>query len=184
MASKICALILRLWGWKIEGDYPHHIDKLMIVPVPHTSNWDFPVGILLRNAVKADIRFVAKSSLFKPPFGFIFRWLGGTPVERSRRTNFVDAMIAVYEREGRFHTTIAPEGTRYRVDKFKTGFYYIAKGAGAHILPIRFDWGRKTLTWGEPFPPSENIETDIARLNAFFKGVIGRIPENGYLYDG
>ena len=183
MAQKISAFILRLWGWKIEGEYPHHLDRVMVVPIPHTSNWDFPVGILLRSAVGADVKFVAKSSLFKPPFGWLFRWLGGVPVERSRRNRFVDSMVEVYEREGRFHTCMAPEGTRSKVDQLKTGFYYIARGAGAHILPVRFDWGTMTLRWGEPFLPSENIGGDMARLRDFFKGVQGKIPENGFLFD-
>ena len=183
MISKLCAFILRIWGWKIKGDYPHHLDRIVIVPIPHTSNWDFPIGILIRNAEKANIKFIAKSSLFKPPFGWIFHALGGVPVERSRRNRFVDSMVEVFEREKRLHTCIAPEGTRKRVDKLKSGFYHIAKGAKAYILPIAFDWGKMTLTWGEAFRPSENIEDDIERLNVFFKGVEGRIPENGYRYN-
>ena len=163
MTSKISALILRLWGWKLKGNYPHHLARVVIVPIPHTSNWDFPVGVLLRSAAKADVKFVAKASLFKPPFGWVFKLLGGVPVERSKSTRFVDSMVKVYEREKTFHTCIAPEGTRSKVEKLKSGFYYIAKGAGAHILPVAFDWGTKTLEWGEPFLPSENIEDDIAR---------------------
>lgn len=183
MFSKISAFILKLWGWKLKGDYPHHLDRVVIVPIPHTSNWDFPVGVLLRSASKADVKFVAKDSLFKPPFGWIFRALNGVPVERSRRNRFVDSMVEVFEREKRFHTCIAPEGTRSKVDKLKSGFYYIAKGANAHILPVAFDWGTMTLEWGTPFPPSENIDADIERLHEFFKGVKGKVPENGYLYD-
>ena len=184
MTQKISALILRLWGWKIEGDYPHHLSRVVIVPVPHTSNWDFPVGILLRSAAGADVKFVAKASLFRPPFGWLFRAMNGVPVERGRRSRFVESMVQVYKREKNFHTCIAPEGTRGKVAKLKSGFHFIAKGAGAHILPVAFDWGTMTLRWGEPFLPGEKKEDDVARLEAFFKGVKGKIPENGYMFEG
>lgn len=184
MLSKLSALILRLWGWKIEGDYPHHLPKVLLLGLPHTSNWDFPVGVLLRSAMKLDVQFIAKSNLFKPPFGWFFRWLGGVPVERNRRTNFVDTMVEVFNREERFHTLIAPEGTRKKVDKLKTGFYYIAKGANVPLLPLCLDWGTKTLIWKDLIYLTDDMEADMARIDDIFRSVSGHTPENGYLYSG
>lgn len=184
MLSKISALLLRLWGWKIEGRYPKELPKVMLIVIPHTSNWDFPLGILVRSAIEADIKFIAKSSLFKPPFGWLFRWLGGYPVERSRSTNFVQTMSEIYNRETYFHTVIAPEGTRSKVNKLKTGFYYIAKAGGAAIAMCRFDWGKKVVKFSEPIYPTDNLDADFSRIEDFFKGVKGKRPEMGYLYEG
>ena len=131
--------VLKLIGWKVVGQFPHHLDKYLIIAIPHTSNWDFPLGILIRTSLDIDIRFIGKSSLFKPPFGFLFRWLGGIPVNRLSRNNFVDKMVEVIQREDKFITVIAPEGTRAKAKKLKSGFYYIAKGAEIPIVMIQFD---------------------------------------------
>lgn len=176
-------IILRLLGWKIKGRYPNELPKVMLIVIPHTSNWDFPLGILVRSAIRANIQFVGKASLFKPPFGWLFRWLGGYPVERSRSTNFVQMMVDIYNREAYFHTVISPEGTRKKVDKLKTGFYYIAKGGNAAIVMCRFDWGKHEIVFSEPFYPTDDIEADFKKIDAYFKGVKGRRPALGYLYD-
>lgn len=183
MLSKLSALILRLWGWKIKGDYPRHLPKVLVIAIPHTSNWDFPVGILLRSAVKANIRFIGKSSLFRWPFGGLMRWMGGVPVQRSQRSHFVQTMVGVFDREKSFHTCIAPEGTRGKVDQLKSGFYHIAKGANVPIVMVRFDWGTKTLTWSEPYFVGDDLDAEIARIDAFFAGAVGRVPEKGYQYN-
>ncbi len=184
MLSAISAFILRLWGWKINGRYPNELPKVMLIVIPHTSNWDFPLGILVRSVIRGDIKFIAKSSLFKPPFGWLFRWLGGYPVERKRSTNFVQTMSEIYNKEPYFHTVIAPEGTRGKVDKLKTGFYYIAKGGGAAIVMCRFDWGKREILFSEPFYPTDDMEADFEVIHNFFKGVKGKRPEMGYLYEG
>jgi 1-acyl-sn-glycerol-3-phosphate acyltransferase len=183
MLSKICHFILRLIGWRIEGRYAAELPKVIIIVIPHTSNWDFPLGLLVRATLKTDIRFIAKSSLFKPPFGWLFHWLGGYPVERKRSTNFVQMMTDIYQKEPRFHTVIAPEGTRSRVDKLKTGFYHIAVGGGAAIVMCRFDYARKVVEFREPFFPSGDIETDFKVINDYFRGVRGKNPKQGYLYE-
>jgi len=184
MLGTISAALLRLWGWTIKGQYPKELAKGMLIVIPHTSNWDFPLGILVRSAIRSDIKFIAKSSLFKPPFGWMFRWLGGHPVERDRSTNFVQTMVDTYNREPYFHTVIAPEGTRGKVEKLKTGFYHIAKGANAAIVMCRFDWGKREVVFSEPFYPTENQNADFEKINDYFRGVKGRRPEMGYLYEG
>ncbi|MBK9013463.1 MAG: 1-acyl-sn-glycerol-3-phosphate acyltransferase [Saprospiraceae bacterium] len=184
MASSICIFILRIFGWRIEGRYASELPKVIIIVVPHTSNWDFPLGLLVRVTLKTKIRFIAKSSLFKPPFGWLFWWLGGYPVERNRSTNFVQTMTEIYRKEPKFHTVIAPEGTRSRVDKLKTGFYHIAVGGGAAIVMCRFDWGRKVVEFREPFFPTGNIEADFKMIDDYFRGVKGKNPAQGYLYEG
>lgn len=184
MFSRISNFLLRLFGWKVEGRYASELPKVVIIVVPHTSNWDFPLGMLVRATLKTDIKFIAKSSLFRPPFGWFFRWLGGYPVERSKRTNFVQMMVGIYRKEPRFHTVIAPEGTRSKVEKLKTGFYHIALGGGAAIVMCRFDWENKTVEFREPFSPTGNKEADFKVIDDYFRGIHGRRPEQGYLYEG
>ena len=127
MFSQISKSILSLLGWKFIGDYPHDIDKKIIIVVPHTSNWDFPLGLLIRSALKAKIHFIGKASLFKPPHGIIFKALGGFPVKRGKNYNQVDQIVNYYNQREKFTLTIAPEGTRKKVDKLKTGFYHIVR---------------------------------------------------------
>jgi 1-acyl-sn-glycerol-3-phosphate acyltransferase len=184
MLSSISVFLLRLFGWRVLGRYPAELPKVIIVVVPHTSNWDFPLGLLVRATLKTDIRFIGKSSLFRPPFGWFFRWLGGYPVEQHRRTNFVKMMTEIYQEEPRFHSVIAPEGTRSRVERLKTGFYHIAVGGGAAIVLCRFDWGRKVVEFREPFFPSGNMEADFQLIDDYFRGIKGKHPSQGYLYEG
>ncbi len=181
MLSVISKSILRLLGWKITGRYPHELNKFIIVVMPHTSNWDFPLGLLVRSALKArNIKFVAKDSLFKPPFGAIFRALGGYPIDRSGGLGYVDAVVKIIKREPKFVLTVTPEGTRSKVDKLKTGFYYIALGAEVPLVLVSFDYGKKEVAWSKPFYPTGDKEKDFAEILKFFKGAKGKHPELGY----
>lgn len=183
MMSRFCTFLLRLFGWRVTGRYASELPKVIIIVVPHTSNWDFPLGLLVRATLKTDIRFIAKSSLFKPPFGWLFYWLGGYPVVRTRSTNFVQMMTEIYQKEPRFHTVIAPEGTRKKVDHLKTGFYHIAMGGGSAIVMCRFDWERKVVEFREPFFPTGDIEADFVIIEDYFRGIKGKNPTLGYLYE-
>jgi 1-acyl-sn-glycerol-3-phosphate acyltransferase len=165
--------ILQQLGWRII--HPDPMPRQYIVAVvPHTSNWDFPLGLLVRSAMGEDIKFIGKSSLFRWPFGGLFRWLGGYPVDRSRRTNFTEAVAEIFQREPDFRIAIAPEGTRSKVDKLKTGFYYIAKEAGVPLILCAFDYGKKEVRFGEPFYPTDDAEADFAFIHDYWKGVRGR----------
>lgn len=176
----ISKLLLRLWGFKIEGHYPREIPKLVLIEFPHTSNWDFPLGLLVRSALKLDIKYVAKASLFRFPFGALFRWWGGYPVDRSKSANFVDAVVHIFNEKERFAIILTPEGTREKVDKLKTGFYYIALGAKVPILMVKFDWSRKIVSFSEPFYPTGNYDVDIIKILDYYKGAKGYHPELAY----
>lgn len=176
----ISRAILSLFGWKIEGEFRHDIPKKILVVVPHTSNWDFPLGILVRSAVRANIQFIGKDSLFKPPHGFIFRWLGGVPVDRSKSNNFVDNMIRTYNSHEKLTTVIAPEGTRKKVDRLRTGFYHIAVGAGIPMILTQFDFEHKVVRFREPFYPTGDKEADFKVIYDYFRGIKGKHPELGF----
>jgi 1-acyl-sn-glycerol-3-phosphate acyltransferase len=180
MLSQLSAWIFRIWGWKIVNDVPRDRAKFIIAVGPHTSNWDFPVGVLTRSSRHIDLQWAGKSTLFKWPYGFFFRWVGGVPVERSRRTNFVDAVVKEFAERDHFWLTVAPEGTRKRVDKFKTGFYYIAKGANVPIVFCVFNWEKREVFFDpELFWPTDDVEKDMDFLWNYFKGIQGAVPENG-----
>jgi len=182
MWSALSTFILKLIGWRTEtATWPLPSSYILIV-IPHTSNWDFPLGLLVRSSLKLNVRFAGKDSLFKPPFGGLLRWMGGYPVDRSKRTNFVDAVVDVFKEDKNFALCIAPEGTRSKVDKLKTGFYYIAKGAGVPILLCKFDYAAKVVSLSAPFYATDDAEADFEFIKNYYRGVRGKNPEQGFAY--
>jgi 1-acyl-sn-glycerol-3-phosphate acyltransferase len=168
-----------LLGWKIVGSFPPELKKYVVAVGPHTSNWDFVVGLAARSILRLQhAKFLGKSQLFRPPFGWLFRALGGYPVERTKSQDMVDQVAAIIKSHDTFILAVAPEGTRRKVDRLRTGFYYIARAAGIPVIPVGFDFGRKAVIIGDPIWPTA-IENDMATLVAFFAGVKGRNPELG-----
>ena len=182
MIARISKWILKIFGWKIEVELDEFPPKYVIIVVPHTSNWDFPKGLLLRKAYNQDIKFAAKDALFKWPLGPIMKALGGYPVNRQANTNMTQAIIDIFNSKETFKLNIAPEGTRSKVDKLKTGFYYIAKGANVPIIMCKFDYGNKILSFSKPFYTSDDMEADFKKIDDYFKGVVGKYPEKSYRY--
>ena len=169
-------LLYKLWGWKTVGVFPKDLKKYIIIGVPHTHWLDFPLGILVKWAESLPANYVGKASLFKPPFGFIFRWLGGAPVDRSKRTNMVDAIVNIFNSREKFILGMSPEGTRKKVTTWKTGFYYIAKGANVPIVMATLDFQNKQVKISEPYYTTDSKENDFKHFHNYFKGVQGKIP--------
>jgi len=172
--------LFTIMGWKISGGFPENLKKYIIAVAPHTSNWDFFVGVAARSILRIQkARFLGKSTLFKPPFGFVFRWLGGYPVDRSKSEDKVAQAVALFNAHDEFILAIAPEGTRKKVERLKTGFYYIARNAGVPIIPVGFDFKEKLIKIGEPLYPGEHIDSDMLILRDFYRKVTGRNPALG-----
>ena len=167
-------------GWKLHGEFPVHLKKCVVAVVPHTSWHDFYIGILVRNVWRVEINFVGKKSLFKAPHGWYFRWMGGTPIDRTKSTDFVTATANIFGEKDVFRLALAPEGTRKKVQKLKTGFYYIAKAAKVPIVLVAFDFENKQVKVAEPFLTSDDLEADFKKINAFFKGVKGKVTAYSY----
>lgn len=181
MFRAISKFLLRFFGWKIITEYEELPKKYVIIVVPHTSNWDFPIGLMVRSAMQLNTKYVGKDSLFKnPAVGAVMRWLGGYPVDRSKSNNFVDAVVDLFNSKEEFAITIAPEGTRKKVDKLKTGFYYIALGAKVPIIMVKFDWGKKIIGFSRPFFPTGDKDADFEFITSYFRGAKGRVPENSF----
>lgn len=168
-----------VWGWRVVGPVPT-IPKYLIVVAPHTSNWDFLIGVLFRKFTDGfDPKYVAKKDLFVWPIGFIFRGLGGFPVERSKNTNFVDSLVNVYNTEEKFATTITPEGMRKYNGKWKTGFYHVAKNANIPIVRIAFDYGSMQVIFSEPYTVTKGVDETIDEFKEYYSQYIGKNPEDG-----
>ena len=180
LGQRFSRWILRLFGWTV-ANYPEpRPPKLIIAVVPHTSNWDFPIGLLTRRAVGVDIKFLGKHSLFIPPFGWLFRWLGGYPVDRRKRTNLVDSVVDIFNQHDEFVISIAPEGTRKKVDALRTGFYYIARKAGIPILLCSFNYQIRTVLFGPLFYSGPDPEKDLKEISDYFRGIPGKYPEKSF----
>ncbi len=181
MKKAICRFLFeKVWGFRFDPVYPTAVKKSVIVIFPHTSNWDFLIGVLTRPSIDLNAKFVGKSSLFKFPFGGFMRWLGGVPVDRSKHNNFVDAVAALYKNSDDLKIGIAPEGTRGKVTSLKTGFYYIALKAEVPLVMCKFDFGKKIVGFSDPFYPTGDFEKDLPQILAYFKGVKGKIHEKAY----
>ena len=169
-------ILFRLFGWKLINDFPHDTKKYLVIAAPHTSWMDFPIAILARMASGTMINFIGKGSLFKGPFGFIFRLLGGIPVDRSQNNNLVDSIVALFNSKEDFRLGLSPEGTRKKVAKWKTGFYYIAKGANVPVVMASLDFGNKQIKISKAYTITDNKEADFTYFHAFFSQVKGKNP--------
>jgi 1-acyl-sn-glycerol-3-phosphate acyltransferase len=172
-------LFFKLMGWKIVGGIDPNLKKCVMMVMPHTSAHDFYLGIFTRGITGLEMNWVGKKELFRFPLGIYFRYMGGEPLDRSGGLNKVDSIAAIFDKKDTFRLAVAPEGTRKKVSELKTGFYYIALKANVPIVPVSFDFGRKQVHLGQPLNPSGNIEQDLTILKEHYKGVLGKIPENG-----
>jgi 1-acyl-sn-glycerol-3-phosphate acyltransferase len=171
-----CMLTLKFWGWKAEGKLPGD-PKFVLIAVPHTSNWDFPIMMAIAFKLKAKIYWMGKNSLFRKPFGTLFRWLGGIPIDRSRSANTVDSMIAVFNASERLIVIIPPSGTRKRVSQWKSGFYHIANGAGIPVVMGYLDYPAKRGGIGPAILPTGDISRDMAAIRHFYADIEGKYPQ-------
>ena len=176
----ISKLIFWLFGWKIAGEVPP-LKKFVVIMAPHTSGDDFFIGMCAKFILGIKFKYLGKAEIFKPPFGFIFRWLGGIPVERSSSHNLVEQVVKQFEENEHFILALSPEGTRAYVPKWKTGFYYIALYAKVPIVLGFINFETKTAGIGPTFYPTGDIDKDIETIKDFYRPIKGKYPELGIL---
>ncbi|MDO1511702.1 1-acyl-sn-glycerol-3-phosphate acyltransferase [Maribacter confluentis] len=167
-------IYFRLLGWKIKGRFPSELKKFVLIVVPHTSWWDFLLGLLVRKVWDEEINYIGKKSLFDSPFGWFFRWTGGAPIDRSKTNDTVKATAQIFNEREKFRLSLSPEGTRKKVEKWKTGFYFIAKTAHVPIVLVAFDYGKKEIRLSKPEYPTDDQVLDFKKYHAFFDGVEGK----------
>jgi 1-acyl-sn-glycerol-3-phosphate acyltransferase len=163
-------------GWKVINDFPD-LKKYVIIAAPHTSWQDFPIALMTKYIKSLKVNFIGKASLFKPPFGFIFRWLGGAPIDRSKSNDKVKAIVDLFNAHEQFVLGMSPEGTRQKVDQWKTGFYYIAKGAKVPIVMATLDFQHKQIKISDPYYLTDDLGFDFKQFHQYFDGVVGKHPE-------
>jgi 1-acyl-sn-glycerol-3-phosphate acyltransferase len=174
-SQKAGILLLSLFGWRIVGSVPN-VAKAVIIAAPHTSNWDFVLGMVAMFAVGIQVSWLGKHTFFRWPAASFLRWLGGIPVDRRSSHGVVTQIVAEFKQRDTFILGIAPEGTRKKVRQWKTGFYHIAYGANVPIVPIAFDYGRKVVSIGPAMLPGGDITVDMSFIQSFYQGVAGRNP--------
>ena len=167
MLGALLTWVFHRFGWKLVGPHPT-VPKALWLVAPHTTNWDFPIGLWIRHEMGIYIGFLAKSSLFTWYSGWLFRGLGGTPVYRNKSNNFVEAVAETFARHSSLHVSIAPEGTRGDVDKLKSGFYYMAHRANVPLVLVGFNWPTRRVTISEPIYLTGNYQEDMRPVYAFY----------------
>ncbi len=175
--SHLSKWLLNLLGWTLHADYPG-VEKYVVIAAPHTSNWDFPLGILAARAMKLELRWMGKHTLFKGPFGWLFRAMGGIPVNRGQDQNHIRQMTELFDRSPKLVLGLAPEGTRSKTDHWKTGFHYIARAARVPIVMGYLDYGHKQVGIGGGFYPGNDIHADFDLIREFYKHRQGKHPQN------
>ena len=176
-------ILTHFLGWEIKGNSTFSklkIKKAILIAAPHTHWMDLFLGILIRGSVGFKSSFIAKKELFFFPLKIFLKLIGGIPVNRSKKNNTVNEIVNIFNQRKEFMLSLAPEGTRQKVSKFKTGFYYIAKEAGIPIIMITMDYSNKQSLISDPFYPTKNFKDDLNFIESFFDGVEGKVKEYSF----
>ncbi|MBI3117538.1 MAG: lysophospholipid acyltransferase family protein [Candidatus Hydrogenedentes bacterium] len=176
LARGVARLYMRITGWHLEGE-PPSMPKCVITAAPHTSNWDFVYSLAVCWSANVNIYWMGKDTLFPWGFGWLMKWFGGIPVDRTRGHNVAKQALHAYRTSERLMIIIPPEGTRKKVDCWKRGFYLIAKSAGIPIVMGYLDYAKKAGGFSPAIWPSGNVEADLAKMQEFYDQITGRYPD-------
>ena len=166
-------MLMRLSGWQFEGVLPD-VPKVVIAVAPHTTNWDFVIGVMALWALDIKISFLGKHTLFRGPFGKWMRSIGGIPIHRDSTHGVVGDVVHAFSRSDRMVLALAPEGTR-RLDKgFKMGFLHIAHGANVPVLLAYFDFSRKVIGFGPLLSTTGDVTHDMKFVLNFYRPIRGK----------
>lgn len=168
---------LKLMGWSAQGEPLLH-QRCVLIAAPHTSNWDFPLMLMIVLKLRLRIFWMGKHTLFPFPFGWLMKWLGGIPIDRKASHNVVNETVKQYRENDELIVLIPPEGTRAKVDRWKTGFYHIAKNAKVPILLGYVDSENKVAGFADFFTPTGNMEEDMLEIRKFYNEKTGIIIKN------
>jgi 1-acyl-sn-glycerol-3-phosphate acyltransferase len=171
-SSSFARATLRLFGWSVI-DVANRPRRAVIVGYPHTSNWDFPVGMLAAAALELDAHWAGKNTLFWAPLGIFMRWLGGIPIDRSAPAGTVEQLVAEFARNQRFALIVTPEGTRSQTPGWKSGFYRIAREAGVPLVLGAIDGRRREIGLIACFELSDDAEADMRAIARHYEGRVG-----------
>ena len=163
--------VLRMGGWRMEGAFPD-LPRVVVIGAPHSSNWDGVWGFAVLMALDLDLKVLGKDTLLKVPvMGPVLKWLGVIPVDRKAAQGVVEQAARMIRSADRFWYGLAPEGTRKAVEKWKPGFWRIAKAAGVPVVPAYFHYGRRIVGIGPTFELGDDYETDATRIRNWYRSV-------------
>lgn len=165
--------LLRLGGWKIVGQFPDHA-RLLVIAAPHSSAWDGYWGLVIKVAIGLRIRFMAKRETFWWPLGPLLRWLGGMPINRANANGVVDQVVEAFQVRSNFWLVLAPEGTRRHVERWRSGFWHIAKRANVPLCPVYFHYPDRVVGIGDVIPLTDDLDADLARIRAWYQPYQGK----------
>lgn len=171
--------VLKLMGWRIEGQLPK-LDKFVAIGAHHTSNWDFVIFIAMKFVLRLNARWFGKHSIFRWPFGGMMRAWGGIAIRRDRQLNTVEQAVQAFRENRQFILVLSPEGTRKKVERWKMGFYHIARGAGVPIVMGALDYQNRRVVIGPTFYPTGDEQADLATMLAFFRPFVPKKPEYAF----
>ncbi|WP_462174414.1 1-acyl-sn-glycerol-3-phosphate acyltransferase [Pseudoalteromonas xiamenensis] len=167
---------LKCMGWKVSGSFPEHA-KFVAAVAPHTSNWDFIIGIAVKLSLGVKIRFLGKHTIFIGPVGWLLKHWGGIPVDRRSAHGVVGEAKAIFEHNEQLILGLAPEGTRKYSPEWKSGFLYIAKEANVPVVPMALDYRTKTFVVLPAELVGDNIEEELQRFKALFPIEMAKYPK-------
>lgn len=169
--------VLKLFGWKLDVVLPNR-PKMVLIYAPHTSNWDFVVGLAAILALQVRVHWFGKHTIFRPPFRNLFIKLGGIPIDRNAAVGVVHQTTQQFSNTPQLLIGLAPEGTRSLAPKWKSGFYQIAQAAQVPILISYLDYKKKVVSLGPLIEPSGDYAADLEKIQSFYRGITPCIPEN------
>ncbi len=175
LKRRLGELHLRLTGWRLDGDKPA-LRKYVLIAAPHTSNWDLVHMLALSFVYEVRIAWLAKHTIFRGPFGWLFRRLGGIPVDRSAPHGLVADIARHFAVQDALVLVVAPEATRRRVEYWRSGFYQIARAARVPIVLGFLDYPRRRGGFGPAITPTDDVRADMDAIRAFYRNKVGRRP--------
>jgi len=176
MLSWIARTIFTITGWTMVGEIPN-IRKAVFIAAPHTSNWDGLWLLIYKFAIKVEVRFLAKDTLFWWPLGPLLRSMGAMPIDRRNAAAIVPQLVAAFANEEHLFLALAPEGTRKRMPFWKTGFYRIAEAANVPIVLAFIDYNKRQMGIGPALPLGISMQQTLEELRKFYAPCVGRRPE-------
>jgi 1-acyl-sn-glycerol-3-phosphate acyltransferase len=174
--QRLALRILHLFGWKMRYKPLPGAHGVAIV-YPHTSNWDFPLGLLGKWSLGLPLHWLGKESLFKGPLGPIMRAWGGVPVERTASTGATERLAEKMRAADWFWVALAPEGTRSYKPHLRSGFYHLALAAKAPLLIVYLDYPNKEIGLVDTIRLTGDQQKDMAAIEAAYHGHLGLHPE-------
>jgi len=169
-------VFLKLAGWRRVGCVPD-LPKYVMIGAHHTSNWDAPISVAILFSFRIKAYWLMKNTAFRWPFRGLLLWLGAIPVDRTKSADVVGQMAGEMKKRAEMVLLLAPEGTRKKVTRWKSGFYHIARGAGVPVVLAFLDYRQKEGGLGPIFSPTGNFEADMAEILKFYSTVTGKRPE-------